>query len=155
MSPGNYSGTFPPNGVEHLQPGVYCVDGNFRLNANDELSGSEVVIVMVDGDVRWNGGAEVNLSAPTSGPYDGLLIYMPPSNDNEIQINGNSDSNFSGTILAPSSDITINGTGSATGMHSQVIGYTVDLGGTNDTYIFYDDDDNYDAPVNPTVELVQ
>ncbi len=155
LSPGNYTGTFPPNGVTQLDPGIYCVDGNFRMNASDDLTGSGVVIVMVSGDVRWNGGAEINLSAPTSGPYAGLMLFMPENNSNEIHINGNSASSFTGAILAPSSPITINGTGSASGLHSQVIGYTVDMGGTNDTYILYNNGDNYDAPVNPTVELVQ
>ena len=155
LSPGNYSGTFPPSGVTQLDPGIYCVDGNFRMNAHDTLNGSNVVIVMNTGDVRWNGGAEINLQAPTSGPYAGLLIYMPPTNDNEIQINGNSDSGFTGTILAPSSPITINGTGGASGLHSQIVGYTVDISGTSNTYILYDDGNNYDAPTNPTVELVQ
>lgn len=155
LSPGNVSGTFPPKDVTKLLSGIYCVDGNFRMNANDTLEGTHVVIVMKSGDIRFNGGAEINLSAPTTGPYAGLLIFMPESNNSEIVINGNSNSTFTGTILAPSSPITINGTGSATGLHSQVIGYTVDLSGTGDTFIQYDDSTNYDAPVNPSVELIQ
>lgn len=155
LSPGNYSGTFPPAGVDHLESGVYCVDGNFRMNAGETLIGSDVVIVMNTGDVRWNGGANIQLDAPGSGDFAGLLLFMPESNHNEIVINGNSDSSFTGTFLAPSSDITVNGTGGATGMNSQIIGYTVDLTGTGNTLIHYNDSDNYDAPIYPVIELVQ
>jgi hypothetical protein len=155
LSPGNYSGAFPPSGVTQLQPGVYCVDGNFRLNAGDVLKGSDVVIVIQTGDVRWNGGATVQLDAPNSGPFAGLLLFLPESNSNEVSINGNSASTFTGTILAPSADVSINGTGGVSGLNSQIIGYTVDLTGDGSTLINYNDADNYDAPVNPAIELVQ
>lgn len=158
MSPGNYSGNkFPPNGVTNLEPGIYCVDSNngFVLNGGDSLSGDNVVIVMNGGDVSINGGAEVNLTAPDSGPYEDLLIYMPEENSGTVTINGNSDSSFTGTILAPAADITINGTGSANGFHSQVIGYNVNISGTSDMYIYYEDDSNFDLPIPPQVELVQ
>ncbi len=155
LSPGNYTGTFPPSGVTHLKPGVYCVNGNFRLNANDELYGSQVVIRVNNGDVRWNGGATIQLSAPTTGPFAGLLLFLPEGNSNEVVINGNSESTFTGTILAPSSQITIEGTGSTSGLNSQVIGYTVNLSGNSTTYINYNANQNYQAPEPPAVELVE
>lgn len=155
LSPGSISGTFPPGGVTLLQPGVYCVDGNFRMNAHDTLSGSDVVIVVQTGDVRWNGGATINLDAPNSGPFAGLLIFMPESNSNEIHINGNSTSTFTGSFLAPSAAITVNGTGGASGLNSQLIGYTVDISGTSDMLIIYNDSDNFDAPVAPVIELMR
>lgn len=155
LKPGNYSGTFPPSGVTQLQPGIYCVNGNFRMNAHDSLSGSDVVIVIQTGDVRWNGGATINLSAPTSGPFAGLLLFLPESNNNEVVINGNSSSIFTGSILAPSADISIKGTGNASGLKSQVIGYTVDLSGDSATLIVYNAGQNYQAPTNPSIELTQ
>jgi Flp pilus assembly protein TadG len=156
LSPGNYSGTFPPSGVTQLQSGIYCItSGNFRLNAGDELNGSGVVIRVDNGDVRWNGGATINLSAPTTGPFAGLLLYLPEGNDNEVVINGNSSSTFTGTILAPSASVAIDGTGGVTGLNSQVIGYTVNLTGTTNTFINYNAGQNYQAPENPAVQLVQ
>jgi Flp pilus assembly protein TadG len=163
MSPGTWppaghsgSTKFPPAGVENLESGIYCVEeGDFVVNGGDTLTGENVVIVVETGDISWNGGAEINLSAPTEGPYDGLLIFMPESNDGDVTINGNSNSNFTGSILVPSADVTINGTGSPTGLHCQIIGYTVDISGTSDMNLTYNADDNYEAPVPPQVELVQ
>ncbi len=154
MSPGNYSGTFPPAGVTTLESGAYCVDGDFKMNASDVLVGHDVVISMETGGITWNGGAEIKLDAPETGPYTGLLISFPITNSSGISINGNSDSAFAGTILAPASDIDIAGTGGAGGFNSQVIGYTVELSGTSDISINYNDAQNWDATTPPSIELI-
>ncbi|MEY2818978.1 MAG: hypothetical protein RL275_2441 [Chloroflexota bacterium] len=155
MSPGNYSGAhFPPNGVTTLEPGVYCVDADFSLNGGDTLTGSNVIIYMVDGDVTWNGGATVNLSGPTSGPFKNLLLYIPYDNEATVRLNGNSGSTIEGTILAPASDITIDGTGD-TGIEGQIIGYTVDLSGTSSVNIHYDQNKNYEAETPPYLQLTE
>jgi hypothetical protein len=155
LTPGNWSGTFPPSGVEFLESGVYCVNGDFRMNANDTLTGNGVVISMESGEVRWNGGATINLHAPDTGPYQGLLLYMPLTNSSGITINGDSASSFTGTILAPASPIDIQGTGDSDGLHSQVIGYTVDISGNSGTKIVYNDNENWDAPTPPSIELTE
>jgi len=155
LSPGNWSGTFPPRGVTHLQSGIYCVDGMFMVNAHDLLTGDGVLIYMRSGNVHWDGHAQINLTAPTSGPYAGLLLYMPMSNDEGVIINGNSDSSFVGTFLAPASDIQVNGTAGTEGYHSQIIGYTIDLIGTADMRIEYDQNENLIVPYPPRLELVE
>jgi len=155
LSAGNWVGTFPPRGVAYLQPGIYCVDGTFMVNANDILQGDDVLIFMRSGNVHWDGNAQINLSAMHSGPYAGLLIYMPLSSDDSMIINGNSDSSFEGTFLAPASDIQINGIAGAEGYHSQVIGYTIDMIGTADLLIEYDQSENLIVNFNPTLELAE
>jgi Flp pilus assembly protein TadG len=155
LSPGSWSGQFPPAGVDTLEPGVYCVDGDFRVNGGDSLTGNGVHIYMEDGGVDWNGGATINLSAMTTGDYAGLLLYVPLSNGDPVTLNGNSDSHFQGTILAPASDCQVLGTGAANGFHSQVVCYTVELGGTVDISVFYNDNENYDWTIPPSLELSQ
>lgn len=152
-SPGNADSPQFPGAAEHLEPGIYCVDGNISFNS--DIEGSNVVIVAETGNVTMNGSAEIDLSAPDSGPYEDLLLYMPESNAGSLTINGNSDSSFTGTFLAPAADVTINGTGGANAFNSQVIGYTVDISGTSAMNITYSSDDNIDLPIPPQVELVQ
>ena len=100
-----------------------------------------------------NGGTII-LDPPTTGPYKGLTIYLPITNSSPITINGNEDSGFEGTILAPASSIDIKGTGDA-GITGQVIGYTVDLGGTAGVNVFYDNSKTWDALTTPSIELMQ
>ncbi|HET9907423.1 MAG TPA: Tad domain-containing protein [Anaerolineales bacterium] len=161
LNPGTYTSgnKFPPNGVTHLNGGTYCVHNDFSVQGGDTLIGHNVIIIMVEGDVTFNGGATIELSGPAGpqsaeNPYGGLFLYMPMSNSGTININGNSESGFTGTILAPAANISINGTGD-NGLHGQIIGYTVDLSGTSDTNIVYDNDENWDAPVPPQIELSQ
>ena len=161
LNPGTYTSgnKFPPNGVTLLNGGTYCVHNDFSVQGGDTLIGHDVIIIMLEGDVTFNGGATIELSGPAGpqsedNPYGGLFLYMPMSNSGTININGNSESGFTGTILAPAADISINGTGGS-GLHGQIIGYTVDLSGTSSTTIVYDNDENWDAPVPPQIELKQ
>ncbi len=148
MSPGNWSGTFPPGGVTTLDPGTYCINGDFRLNAHDTLSGSGVTIYMASGGLTWNGGAEVNLSAPASGDLAGMLIFAPMTNTNTMRFNGNAATTLTGTILMPAAPLIYNGTGNLQPSHIQLIAYTIELTGTNDSHIIYQDTENWDS-TNP------
>lgn len=159
LHPGTYTSgnKFPPNGVTSLSPGVYCVENDFVVNGGETLMGDNVIIIMKDGNVSFNGGATINLSGPAgpqseTNPYGGLFMYMPMENQGTISLNGNSGSGFTGSILAPAADISIDGTGDA-GLHGQIIGYTVDLSGTSNVKIVYDNNENWDAPVPPQVEF--
>jgi hypothetical protein len=155
LSPGTVNGNFPPSGVTVLNPGMYCVNGDFSLNGNDTLTGSDVVIVMNSGGISWNGNGALDLSAPTSGPFKGLLIFFPMSNHSEIRINGTNDQRLTGTILAPASPIVLLGTANTNSFHSQLVGYTVEFGGTFDGTIRYNDSENFDSTVPPQIELTR
>ena len=155
MNPGNWSGTFPPNGVTTLNAGTYCVSGNFKLNGGDKLTGLGVTIYMQSGGISWNGGAEVKLSAPTSGDLAGLLIYAPMSNTSAMSFNGNANSILTGTIFMPAAPIAYSGTGNLNPSYVQIIGYTIELTGSNDTNILYQDPDNWDASTPAQVGLFQ
>lgn len=159
MSPGEYSGTFPPPGVDTLLSGVYCITGDFRMNGGDSLTGTNVVIHMRDGDVSWQGG-EVILDAPDDGPFKGLVLYMPYDNEGDIINNGNVYVNITGTILAPAADVQVNGTAGgpddeASIFNGQIIGYKVDISGTSGMTINYDDELNYEAETPPYLQLTE
>jgi Flp pilus assembly protein TadG len=154
MRPGNYTGSFPPNGVDVLDSGIYCINGDFKLVGGQNVSGSGVLFYMVSGNLDWAGSSTFDFTAPGSGPYANLLIYAPASNSSTVKINGNSSSTYSGTILAPAATITINGTSDNT-VNGQVIGYDVSLSGTGNTTINYDAGSSYVAPTPPNIQLAQ
>ena len=62
-------------------------------------------------------------------------------------------SKYKGTILAPAGDIRLNGLESTDGYHSQIIGYYIEVDGTDAIYIKYKDEDNYDAYRMPEILL--
>ena len=157
LSPGNYSGTFPPAGVTTLQPGTYCVNGDFVLNGNANLSGTGVTIVMNNGGIQWNGSMTLNLSGPTSGDYKGLVIYAPPSNDSEMKMNGSSNVTLTGTLLTQNAPCDFVGSGQIQKVKLQMICNTWQMSGSADVQIMYDPAVLYSpsSVVLPTVELLQ
>jgi hypothetical protein len=156
MTAGNWGdGDFPPDGVNFLESGVYCIDGDFIVEGGEQLSGSNVVLRLNHGAIKIDGHAEINISAPRGGQLKGLLIYMPIKNRSVLVINGNEKSSLTGTILAPGADIRINGFSSQDGIHSQIIGYYIEVDGQSNVIIKYKDDQNYDAFKMPEVILTQ
>jgi Flp pilus assembly protein TadG len=156
MSPGNYTGTFPPSGVQTLSPGIYCINGNFEMNGNDKLTATGVTIVMNTGRVKWNGNMEMDISAPTSGPYAGLVIYAPPSNTSQMTINGSGNVKMSGTFLAQNAPCDYVGSGQLQKQYMQFICYTWQMNGNAQAEIMWDSSKLY-APETveaPTISLL-
>jgi hypothetical protein len=155
MTAGYWDEDFPPEGVTGLQPGVYCINDNFRIGGGKTLEGNGVLIMVEHGDIHIDGSATVQLSAPPFGQYKGLLIYMPIDNHHTMALNGNSQSRFTGTILAPGAEIRLKGNASGWGFRSQIIGYRIISDGNSNIVIDYRDPLNYDALTMPEIQFTQ
>ena len=161
--PGKYSHNFP---AQYAQPGtlkilrgLYCLDGGFNLHSgqwnittdlNDnglyDNSSEGALFYVSSGDVAFNGSSTLNIHAVTSSTcsqngLDGLLIYLPKTNTSTVSINGGSNSTFTGTILAPRSLVTLAGGGNtasdAVELRTQIIGYSISIGGSGYLNINY------------------
>ncbi len=152
MSPGIWDEKFPPEGVTHLEEGIYCLGAGFHIT--EDLEGSKVVFYVERGEVRFE-GVKINLGAPPAGDFKGLLLYLPMQNDSAVILDGGADSEIHGTILAPASRIIIHGNRSQYGFHSQIIGYTIEAKGDSNVRIIYKDEENYDALTMPEVQLAE
>lgn len=149
-NPGNYYGynSFPINSdTAILNPGVYCISG--QLQTNKDMTGTGVMFyIRPTGAVKISGGS-INISAQTSGTYQGYLIYQDWDNTSTVQncgIQGNNTSQYTGLIFVPYCDITISGTSGSNGFGSQIIAYTISLTGTNDLYFTYNANQNAQIP---------
>ena len=130
----------------------------------DTMVGTDVTFVMLGGKVTINSNAIISLTAPGLGyegtAMPGILFYLPFAHygaldgsgcgnvTQELKINGNSNNTFTGTILAPCSDVSIEGTAASFMFNSQVIGWNVNAGGTSGTSVYYDDAVNGHNPGN-------
>jgi len=151
MTAGNWDDDFPPPGVVNLGRGVYCIK-DFIVGDTTTLYGTGVIFV-VSGEVRWSHHATLDLSAPKSGDNAGLLLYLPIDNKSKVVINANDDSSISGTILAPGAWIHLGGPNSDDGLHSQIIGFRIDVDGQSNIAIKYRDEQNFDSFDMPELEL--
>ena len=80
--------------------------------------------------------------------------YTNPGNC-DLTLNGTQDSSFSGTIYAPTCHVSLLGGAENVGWSSQLVGYTVEMGGNTDLDITYAADDNYEADLPPEIELTK
>jgi Flp pilus assembly protein TadG len=119
LTPGCYAGMNLKGDVT-LMPGVYYIDGgDFQVNSGAVINCSGCVIVMSNrdpssnsiGDVDLNGNATINMTAPDTGTFKGILFYQDrrATSDNDIKINGDSSSKFQGAFYFPKADLTFNG----------------------------------------------
>lgn len=146
-------GDFPPAGTTNLDPGVYCISGDFTRT--DGLTGIGVTFVMLNKGLKWNGNASMTLAAPDNGVTKGLLIYLPPSNSSEITLNGTANLTLVGTIFAPESSIKISGDFGGVALRTQLVGKTVDFLGDANLIIQFDETVSYEFPNPPTIELTK
>jgi hypothetical protein len=143
-----------------LDPGLWCITGTKDLTINSNASApfhaNGVTIYIVEKiKVTINGGANLELTAPPDDPdpspaIPGLVIYIPPSfpSIGNLTINGGSNFTFTGTILAPSTHIKIDGGTEDIALHSQVIGWDVELIGGATIDVTYEGGENASLPTS-------
>ena len=155
------------SGGMDFAPGLYCITDDTVGPYHGELTGSGVTFYIMSSnfELKFNGaGNSFNASAPTSGDYAGVLIYMAPSLDangnllpsnQALDLRGNGDEDIVGNIIAPSAFVTMFGNSGSGAMDSQIIAYRVDSGGTAEIHITYNANNNYKADVPCTLTLLQ
>jgi hypothetical protein len=137
-----------------FNPGEYYVTGNISTSGNGDVTANGVMLYLQSGSFSMNGSGNLNISPPTSGPYKGLTIYMDRGNTNAYSMRGSGASNFSGTIYAPSSAVTLIGSGGTFVVDSQIICSTSNITGSGGLNLAYNPANNYN-PSDPGIELSQ
>lgn len=102
-------------GVVNFSPGLYIIEGgDLRINGGDanasslvQLAGAGVTFYFESGTaMKLNSKATLNLTAPTSGPYLGILFFASRSSTGVTQqVNGSSSSVLQGAVYMPASPI--------------------------------------------------
>ena len=135
ISPGRYCGGLTLQREATLNPGVYVIDGgDLKINSHAEVSGSDVTFYLVNGgQVQINGTAELHLSAPTSGTYSGLLMFVGRNEPYKKHfINGNADSSLDGGLYAPSAHMQLTGSNTADGGCIRIVALTIEVTGASE-----------------------
>lgn len=127
-----------------LNPGVYYLDrGDLSVVGNSTISGTGVTLVFTSStgsdwaSAKVASNANVNLTAPTSGPTAGIVIFGDRNMavGTSFKFNGGATQSFGGAIYAPKGEINFIG-GSSTGAGcTQLIGDTVSFGGNSNLQV--------------------
>jgi len=101
-----------------LNPGIYIIDrGDLQVNGGATLRGTGVTIVLTSSTgsnyatLHINGNSVVNLTAPTSGPTQGMVFYQDRRADSSGSnvFNGGSSQSLTGALYFPNQGVTFNG----------------------------------------------
>jgi hypothetical protein len=156
LNPGCYSQIKASSGRIFLNPGIYYINGSQVTASNAGIIGNGVMLFMKNGEIKNSGSGYMQLSAPTSGPWQGMVIFFDRANNSKITITGNSSTTYTGTIYAIASDIELTGSGESDTLHSCVVVRHVKMTGSSSWTIDYKLEENYPMGMNvPIIELTR
>ncbi len=140
LKPGIYCGGLALKGTVKLEPGIYVVkNGLLTITSQSNVSGYGVTFFLTGSNAgfTFDAGGLLDLRAPSSGPYGGILVHQDPDAnpyyDNKLV--GSSDSVVIGGIYTPTQRVTLQG-GSGFGQKSSfmpVIADTIRVAGSTVT----------------------
>lgn len=147
QGPGKYGAKNFPNGLCTLSPGTYVVTGLWALSGNSSLAGAGVTLYFTcgnpttvracaspgeaGGQMDFSGNGDLTITAPATGPLQGIAIWYDRLNNSELRLTGNGANVYSGTIYAPSSKYRFNGNGCSYPQTALIIVKTLELNGNN------------------------
>jgi prepilin-type N-terminal cleavage/methylation domain-containing protein len=112
--PGVYRGkTLVIDSNVKMDAGVYILEKGISIKAKGKVSGTGVVLYngcglhapttcKPKGKVKFDKNATVQLSAPTTGPYAGVLLFQDRANRRDIKITGgDKPTTLNGIVYAP------------------------------------------------------
>ena len=129
LQPGVYNCTIDPPGGWGLQfdPGDYYITGGIVVNGNGDVTfgqglyflqgkgliftgngvvtGDGVTLYIDEGEVTLTGTGDAQLTAPTSGPYEGVVIFQNRSLTTTVNMSGDAISDGWGAVYAAGAQI--------------------------------------------------
>jgi len=164
LAEGTYNGiTLGPG--DWKMKGMYCVNGDFKINGSANVKGDGIFIVLKGGSLSIDGNATVQWKrannqldkASKPNQWGGMLIYVVPTDNKlsgDVDLTGSSASSFMGTVFNPKGLCGYGGNSQFNTFTSfQLVCRQVKLHGTPNVGIDYHDDQGYRMP--PIVELVK
>jgi hypothetical protein len=118
LSSGVYCGgiTIGGNNTVNLASGTYILDGGgFNIGNSAKVNGTGVTIYITSdsshtaGGLNLTGNATVNLTAPTSGTYQGIVFFQDKAVTSAATIANSANGTITGTYYFPSAAFSLSG----------------------------------------------
>jgi len=154
LTPGTYCGGISISGKAdvHFEPGTFVMTdsasgpGSLHVTGNHASVEGDDITVYTDGESTINigGQGQVDLAAPTTGNYAGILFYGDPDAPEATQhtVTGNADMLYEGYMYFRTAVLKVNGNGN--GESSNYVGAvarTIRFGGNGEMVFAYDPTD--------------
>lgn len=131
INPGVYCGPIILNGQTRLtmNPGLYVLKNGITINGGSQLTANGVTIYNQGGSITINGDSGATLTAPESGPWQGILIFQARNNSNTGTLNGGASLRVTGALYFPNASLTFNGNGNSDGASTTLVAWSLTLNG--------------------------
>jgi hypothetical protein len=124
-------------GTVTMNPGIYIIDGgSFTVGGGATLTGTGVTIVLTGSGSNYatlniGNGANVTLSAPTSGSTSGLVFFQDPNapTSGTDTIQGGSTLVLTGALYFPSQTVSYSNGTSSTATCTQLVAWQIQFTG--------------------------
>jgi hypothetical protein len=133
ISPGVYCSGFnlSAQSTLNLDAGIYIIKSGITMGGQTTINGNGVFIYMLTGGVSMAGGATVNLTAPSTGTWQGVLFYQDRGNTTASTLVGGTAQLMNGVLYFPSANLTYTGGSSTAAMNTTIISDTLTLVGNS------------------------
>ena len=144
--PGVYKGGISASSTANvvMMPGIYYMDeGGFQFTGSGSLIGDGVMIYNKPGNGQANGvdisaQGYVHLTPPTSGIYQGILLFQERTSNVAASVSGGSNMDLTGTFYFAGAQLNITGSSGFGNFGSQYISNTLNVQGTGQLYVDWD-----------------
>ena len=127
------------SGNAHLtmNPGIYVIQGGgFTVTGNASVIGNGVMIYNAGsnfpssggtfGGITLSGNGTITLSPPSTGPYDGVVIFQSHQNTRALSFSGNASAGVTGDVYAANALLSLSGN---TNLKAPLVVGTVNVSG--------------------------
>lgn len=125
-----------------FEPGNYYIVNDLTIVGQSDVFGNDVFFYVENGASRIEGSPtdipRIEFTAPSSGPWRGMLLFSGRGNTNVVRVAGNGDTFVSGTIYAPDGTIEVEGNGLNDLIRAQMIGDRVQTVGNGELILDFD-----------------
>lgn len=99
-----------------MNPGTYIINGAMSMSGSGVISGSGITIYLAppNGSLSLTGSGALNITAPTSGTYNGVLFFEDPTDTNAMTVTGSTGSDMEGIFYAPAASLSMTGSSGST-----------------------------------------
>lgn len=155
LSYGTYCGGIITSGTETitLNPGLYIIKSGITESGSPTFVGTGVTLYFNTGGITGSGTGKFNLSAPTSGTYEGITIFEDRSNGSAMDLSGTTGNTINGAVYVPKANLTYSGYSGVSGVVTTLVAYNITFSGTS--YISTGATTNYGGGSGGTTVLIQ
>jgi hypothetical protein len=104
-----------------LQPGIHVFESTVSIAGSATIQGTDVMLYFKNGaSAAFAGLGRLDVSATTTGPYAGTVIFMSRNDSGALALSGDTALNLNGLVYAPTSPLAMSGGSTTNVMASNV-----------------------------------